>query len=77
MKKSIKQFLGLFLISIATHAQVDIVKSNYTVTNTDNVTLTASNSIRLLPNTWIKAGSTFVSKIDVNLPPALRSINNS
>lgn len=68
MKNSIKQFLGLFLISLATHAQVDIVKSgSYTVTATE--TLTASNSIRLLPNTWIKAGSTFVAKIDPNLTP--------
>jgi RHS repeat-associated protein len=69
MKKSTKQLLGLlFLISLTTQAQVDILKSgNYTVTATE--TLTASNSIRLLPNTWVKSGSTFVARIDPNLLP--------
>lgn len=38
--------------------------SNYIVDDNQNITLSAGNSINLLPNTLIKSGSTFLAKIE-------------
>ncbi|WP_291152147.1 DUF6443 domain-containing protein [Flavobacterium sp. UBA7680] len=75
MKNITKYILFILLIAFQCNAQtpISIVKdNNYTVTGTE--TLTASESITLKPNTWIKAGSTFVAKIESD---AYRSISLS
>ncbi|KRD05420.1 hypothetical protein ASE21_20910 [Flavobacterium sp. Root901] len=65
----------LLIVGVNSNAQtpITIVKdNNYTVTGSE--TLTASESITLKPNTWIKVGSTFVAKIESD---AYRSISLS
>lgn len=75
--KNISKYTLLILLLIGVHSNaqtpITIVKdNNYTVTGTE--TLTASESITLKPNTWIKAGSTFIAKIESD---AYRSISLS
>lgn len=70
----------LFFITAALHAQTPatITKSNYTVTaQTGPVTLIATQSIILSPNTHIQAGSTFVARIssDAYIPVVFSSEN--
>ena len=52
----------LLLLSYCSYGQESTIeKQNYTVT--DEVTLTATQSIKLKPLTWIKSGATFTAKI--------------
>lgn len=63
--KNILKYTLFLLIGFHSNAQtpVTIVKeNNYSITG--NETLIASESITLKPNTWIKAGSTFIAKIE-------------
>jgi RHS repeat-associated protein len=66
MKKYL-YLMVLLVLSFSIKAQTipaTIVKENYTVTG--NVTLVASQSIILKPNTVIQYGSTFTAKVDAN-----------
>jgi hypothetical protein len=59
----------LFFTATTIKAQVPatIVKEgNYSVSETDTVTVTATQSITLKPNTWIHVGSSFVAKIGID-----------
>ena len=66
MKHYIYTFLFLLVSQVAlSQIQPTIVKENtYTVTGVE--TLTASHSITLKPDTWIKSGSTFIAQIAEN-----------
>lgn len=65
--KNISKYILFIILLIGwdSNAQIEITivkENNYTVTGTE--TLIASESITLKPNTWIKAGSTFIAKIE-------------
>lgn len=75
--KNISKYIVLLLVLIAVklqaQTQVNIIKKDTTITGI--VTIIATQSITLKPNTWIKPGSTFTAKIgavpqipDVSMP---------
>jgi len=63
MRKLYTSFVVLLMFFSATSQTPETItkQGNYTVTGSDN--LTATQSIRLLPNTWIKSGATFTARI--------------
>lgn len=69
--KNISKHIVLLLVLVAIKLQAqtpaNIIKKDTTITGT--ITLTATKSIIIKPNTWIKPGSTFVAKISASQIP--------